>query len=303
MGIVLNKMLTDLDLQDAITRQVYQFFATRPKQAIGFVAIRDALKINHDKLNAAIKKLKGWKLIVQVGYDAGATYRIATESERVISETLSDLKADVAIERLVAVMEGHETWCRITSTHGARKCTCKTHAEEIKTEEQPELSTEPEPVAELAVQPSNIVRVKMLPTNTTRFITEIDILSVLCDVERATSVEIAALLDAPTHVNRISAVLSSLFTRNMVGRSANRDGGNRAFLYYPLPHQTVEREFTTDVTIRRTVEPKPASITFNDPYKALFMRSIYERIIKGEKLNDSEREALAIALGVTPDGQ
>ena len=296
MSIVLDKVLTDLEHEDAITKEVYDFFKTRPKQRIGFTALRDNLKVNHDKLSAAIKKLKNWRMIVQVGYDAGATYRMATEEEYRVHAVVTEIKATADAERVVAVLAGHEEWCRITSTHGDPKCTCKVVLAPTKEEK-----TLPTP---LAIEPNKktqqlpAVQVRMPKSDSTRVITEVDVLAILCDVERATSVEIAALLDVPTLAGRISAVLSSLFTRNMVGRSGHRDGGGGAFLYYLLPNATTEGTFTTDVLMKRA-DPQPTTLSINDPYKALFMRSIYERIIKGEELNGAEKEALAIALGVT----
>jgi len=299
MGIVLDKMLTDLEHEDAITKEVYNFFKSRPKQSIGFTALRDSLKINHDRLNAAIKKLKGWRMIVQVGYDSGATYRVATAEELRVHAVVTEIKATADAERVVAVLVGHKEWCMITSTHGNSKCTCKV-------KDEPKLESEPtvELLANIAIPPNKepqqpvIVRMPRI-SPTTRIVSEVEVLAVLCDVERATSVEIAALLDVPQFAGRISAVLSNLFTKNVVGRSSHRDGGGNAFLYYLLPHATTEGVHTTDVLIKRTAElAQPATLTINDPYKTLFMRSIYERIINGEKLNDAEKTALAIALGV-----
>lgn len=301
---ILADVKTELESPDAVTGRAYQFFQDNITKTIGFIELKSYLGVNHAQVEKALRILRGANLIRQVGFDqksgskrGGPVYRAVSPNEYVLGDVVLEVKTEMVINNAISVALGHEEWCMITSPKNAR-CTCKVKKQPTPTAPEVELKNVtpiPEPTPPKVPWPGG--RVSALDAKAKRIITEGEVLTILQTMQEATSLEIASLLEVEgrEQTNRVSMLCSSLFAQNLVGRSQRRNAGNGAFLYYMIPNALAKDRVVTEIVTRPTIVE---TVTINDPYRALYMKSLYKRIVSNEPLNDEDRQALALALGV-----
>jgi len=311
MIIKVESRLSDNETLDAVTTEAYNYIKTRAPKAVGFYNLRAYLGVSQTKCESIIAVLKRDGIVHQVGFDerangngkkGGPIYRfnpdslVIKQTKDYISDVCSDIKFDTVVGSIINTAIGHETWCMLTSQVNPR-CTCKPKEQAIKppTELKSDIVKVPKNVTPQAVPPA------VVKLNLKRVVTESEVMHVLQTMNEATSIEIAALLDLEgrEQTNRVSMICSNLFNRNLIGRSQRRNAGNGSFLYYTIPNALAQERNMAEIVLRPTTVE---TVTINDPYRALYMKSIYERIIAGEKLNVTDLKALALAMGVTPEG-
>lgn len=306
----------EVEAPDVHTGRAYNYLK-RTARAVGFIELQKFLGVNHAQTEKAIRVLRNTKLIRQVGYDqktgskrGGPLYRLVEPNTNIVEDVLDEMHTEMVIGDAINKAFGHADWCMITNVINSR-CTCKPKeqpvplAEKLQAEPQVKfINREVEPPEKVTrstklknVTPMLPPKAAALDARAKRIITEGEVLTVLQTVQEATSIEIAALLDVEgrEQTNRVSMLCSTLFAQNLVGRSQRRNAGNGAFLYYVIQNAQAKDRTVAEIVTRPTVVE---TVTINDPYRALYMKSLYKRIVTGETLNNEDKQALALALGI-----